>query len=158
MIASDFNDLKSYHTFLTYLGDRIKNTSGYEARLLQSACSAAQKLQDKKSSYYQFLPLAVIYLTERHKPGCGHGLQSFCRSCGVTDWEPLLPEQQFGIKPAASSPLVSFLYELMRDHLPVGQAEKIVCNIEQENKAGGVVTFCNKHLAEYAAELAKRLA
>ncbi len=50
------------------------------------------------------------------------------------------------------SRLVSFLYELMRDHLTPGQVEEIAKN-SQESK----VEYTNGWLARYAADLATRL-
>lgn len=51
------------------------------------------------------------------------------------------------------SRLVSFLYELMRDHLPAGVVEEIVMASETDS----VVTYSNGWLAKYAEDLAKRL-
>lgn len=48
--------------------------------------------------------------------------------------------------------LVSFLYELMRDHLPPGMVEKIVRESENPD-----VTYTNGWLAKYAEDLANRL-
>lgn len=52
-------------------------------------------------------------------------------------------------------PLVSFLYELMRDHIPPGKIEKI-CR-ESQITPGGPHTLCNGHLARYAQDVADRL-
>jgi len=51
------------------------------------------------------------------------------------------------------SPLVTFLYVLMRDHLPTGAVADIVKN----HATRLAVSFTNKHLAEYARELAQQL-
>ena len=50
------------------------------------------------------------------------------------------------------SPLVSFLYELMRDHVPVGVVEHIMTNTSTQP-----CTFSNGWLASYATDVAKRL-
>lgn len=51
-----------------------------------------------------------------------------------------------------NSKLVSFLYELMRDHLPPGVIEEIVRNSQESN-----VNYCNGWLAKYSEYLANRL-
>ncbi len=51
-----------------------------------------------------------------------------------------------------SSRLTSFLYELMRDHLPVGTVEKIVRNSQDPD-----VGYCNGWLGKYAEDLSTRL-
>ena len=51
-----------------------------------------------------------------------------------------------------NSRLVSFLYELMRDHLPAGIVEELV----QASKESDV-TYTNGWLAKYAQDLANRL-
>ena len=51
------------------------------------------------------------------------------------------------------SKLVSFLYELMRDHLPAGVVEHLVQEASQESK----VVYTNGWLAQYAQDLANRL-
>jgi hypothetical protein len=48
--------------------------------------------------------------------------------------------------------LTSFLYELMRDHLPLGVVEKLVCDSMESD-----VAYTNGWLAKYAEDLAKRL-
>lgn len=48
--------------------------------------------------------------------------------------------------------LTSFLYELMRDHLPAGAVEALVREAEKVT-----VTYSNGWLAEYAHYLAGRL-
>lgn|SRR5690606_32968157 len=50
--------------------------------------------------------------------------------------------------------LVSFLYELMRDHLPCGTVEKLV---NDENPNNIDIEFSNGYLARYAEDLANRL-
>ena len=49
-------------------------------------------------------------------------------------------------------PLVSFLYELMRDHVTPGVVERLV-----KESPAGETKFTNGHLANYAKELADRL-
>ena len=51
------------------------------------------------------------------------------------------------------SHLVSFLYELIRDHLPAGVVEKIV----QESEYNSNIIYTNGWLAKYAENLANRL-
>lgn len=51
-----------------------------------------------------------------------------------------------------NSKLVSFLYELMRDHLPAGEIEKLV-KASQESDC----LYTNGWLAKYAQDLANRL-
>lgn len=52
-----------------------------------------------------------------------------------------------------NSRLVSFLYELMRDHLPPGVVEEIVRASDSEPN----VVYTNGWLAQYAEHLANRL-
>lgn len=52
-----------------------------------------------------------------------------------------------------NSHLVSFLYELMRDHLPPGTIESIVRASEDEPN----IKYTNGWLATYAQDLANRL-
>jgi len=51
-----------------------------------------------------------------------------------------------------NSKLVSFLYELMRDHLPPGKVEEIVRASNEPD-----VSYTNGWLAQYAEYLANRL-
>lgn len=51
-----------------------------------------------------------------------------------------------------NSKLVSFLYELMRDHVPPGVVEELV-----QDSFDPDVTYTNGWLATYAEDLAKRL-
>lgn len=51
-----------------------------------------------------------------------------------------------------NSKLVSFLYELMRDHLPPGKIEELVRASQEPD-----VTYTNGWLAKYAQDLANRL-
>lgn len=53
--------------------------------------------------------------------------------------------------------LASFLYVLMRDHLPIGIVESLVQD-HAEKCDGKVPMFSNQHLAAYAYELAGRIA
>jgi hypothetical protein len=55
----------------------------------------------------------------------------------------------------AGDPLTSFIYELLRDHLPPGKAERIVQQVVVE--AGREVVYTNGFLALYAKDLANRL-
>jgi hypothetical protein len=70
-----------------------------------------------------------------------------------------LDEQNQGLRDRSdyvnsSDPLVSFLYILIRDHLPCGTVE----GIYQKHVAGtGDSEFCNGYLALYAKDLARRL-
>lgn len=48
--------------------------------------------------------------------------------------------------------LVSFLYDLMRDHLPAGTVQRLVMDAQELP-----VEFTNGYLAKYAKYLAKRL-
>jgi hypothetical protein len=50
------------------------------------------------------------------------------------------------------SKLVSFLYELMRDHIPPGEMEVII-----NNSIDGITTYSNGWLANYANDIARRL-
>lgn len=54
----------------------------------------------------------------------------------------------------ADDPLVSFLYLLMRDHLPIGDVEAIALEISLDRQP---TAFTNGHLARYAKDLAARL-
>lgn len=49
--------------------------------------------------------------------------------------------------------VVSFLYELLRDHLPAGDVARVVHNSSET----GETVFSNGYLADYAKELAERL-
>ena len=51
-------------------------------------------------------------------------------------------------------PLTSFLYSLMRDHLPAGTVEKLVVEVSEEAEN---VVFTNGWLAKYANNLAEQL-
>lgn len=50
--------------------------------------------------------------------------------------------------------IVSFFYELLRDHLPVGTVESIVRNVLSEDKR---IVYTNGWLANYAKYVAARL-
>jgi hypothetical protein len=52
-----------------------------------------------------------------------------------------------------NSKLVSFLYELMRDHLPAATVEELIRASEDESN----VVYTNGWLAQYAQDLANRL-
>lgn len=49
-------------------------------------------------------------------------------------------------------PLVSFLYDLMRDHVTPGVVQELV-----DNSPNIEIVFTNGHLANYAKELADQL-
>jgi hypothetical protein len=51
-----------------------------------------------------------------------------------------------------NSRLVSFIYELLRDHLSAGVVEQVVRNSLLPD-----VKYCNGWLAEYAGDIANRL-
>jgi len=53
----------------------------------------------------------------------------------------------------SEDPLVSFLYILMRDHLPTGVVEGIM----KDHVPDQVVKFTNGWLANYAKDIAERL-
>lgn len=53
------------------------------------------------------------------------------------------------------SPLVAFLYDLLRDHVRPGDLERLVRDAEQGQNKTFVLT--NGYLGEYAEELAARL-
>ena len=53
--------------------------------------------------------------------------------------------------------LTSFLYELMRDHMPPGQVEEMVRSIEASEAMGTSILYSNGWLAKYADDLATRL-
>lgn len=55
-------------------------------------------------------------------------------------------------KVCSSDKLVSFLYELMRDHVLIGDVEQIVRNSQETP-----VHFTNGYLAKYAEDIAARL-
>lgn len=55
----------------------------------------------------------------------------------------------------SSSRLVSFLYLLMRDVLPAGEVERLVCMVEHDGEMESA--FSNDFLAAYALELGHRL-
>lgn len=52
----------------------------------------------------------------------------------------------------SDDPLVSFLYQLMRDHLAVGVVEGLMGEVEKQPSI-----FTNGWLANYAKDLAERL-
>lgn len=52
----------------------------------------------------------------------------------------------------SANPLVGFLYELMRDHVPPGVVERIVLNSPTRR-----IKFSNGYLALYAKDVAYRL-
>ena len=56
---------------------------------------------------------------------------------------------------ADSSKLVSFFYELLRDHLPVGEVERLVLNVTNPKASSCVYT--NGYLAKYAQDIVQRL-
>jgi hypothetical protein len=52
----------------------------------------------------------------------------------------------------STDPLISFLYELMRDHVPCGVVEGLMTNCDNSR-----CIFTNGYLARYAKNVAKRL-
>lgn len=56
---------------------------------------------------------------------------------------------------ASNDQLLSFLYLLMRDELPVGKVEQLV--MEVENLDGYNLKYCNGWLAKYAQNLSQRI-
>jgi hypothetical protein len=54
------------------------------------------------------------------------------------------------------SKLVSFLYDLMRDHVPPGVVEKLMEQAERLDDIGAV-SYTNGWLASYAEDVARRL-
>lgn len=56
---------------------------------------------------------------------------------------------------ASERELVSFFYELMRDHLPPGKVEEIVQHVL--NEEGNPVAYTNGWLARYANYIVQRL-
>ena len=57
---------------------------------------------------------------------------------------------------ASSSPLVSFLYILMRDYLTSGDVEEILLKHVEETR-GKAATFSNGWVAKHAEDVAERL-
>lgn len=59
----------------------------------------------------------------------------------------------------SNSSLVSFLYELMRDHIPAGDVEEIIRNSTYKNEKGEkmMYQFTNGWLANMAIDMAERL-
>ena len=55
----------------------------------------------------------------------------------------------------STDPLVSFVYHLLRDHLPAGSIEGILQNHVLGERSDA--EFCNGYLADYAKDVAKRL-
>lgn len=54
-----------------------------------------------------------------------------------------------------TDPLTSFFYQLLRDHMPAGEVEKIINQIIEES--GKEIVFTNGWLAQYANNLAQLL-
>ena len=54
-----------------------------------------------------------------------------------------------------NSTLIAFLYLLMRDELVPGKVARLIK--KSETTKGKTVWYSNKHLANYAVELARRL-
>lgn len=52
--------------------------------------------------------------------------------------------------------LVAFLYDLLRDHLPAGEVEKLVRDAEVVSPEN-IAVYTNGYLARYAKDLADRL-
>ena len=67
-----------------------------------------------------------------------------------------MTNQKMEPKKVKTDPLVSFLYILARDHLPLGEVERIMKE-HVEKVEVGETTFSNNFLAEYALALADRM-
>lgn len=60
--------------------------------------------------------------------------------------------------PITVEPIVVLLYLLMRDDLPAGRLERLVCELEQDRKFGSDGwKLSNGYLTGYAEELAERI-
>ena len=83
---------------------------------------------------------------------------------GTKDMEGLTTLQKHGVERmrersgevTISSPLVCFLYLLLRQGMPAGAVEELV--MEAEVAGNAEVDYTNGWLAKYADDLAKRLA
>lgn len=68
------------------------------------------------------------------------------------------PRKQVGGEPPLhveeDQRLVAFVYRLLRDHIPAGEIETLVLEVERH---GGPVDFSNRFLAEYARNVVGRL-
>jgi len=72
----------------------------------------------------------------------------------MTKEERMEKMRQISGAQTSSDPLVSFLYGLIRDHLPAGTVERMVLDVEEELTTR---LFSNGWLAQYAMNLADRL-
>ena len=70
----------------------------------------------------------------------------------IDDETKALRERSGSVKIKINSKLVSFLYELMRDHLPPGKVEELVRASQDPD-----CIYTNGWLAKYAQDLANRL-
>jgi len=52
--------------------------------------------------------------------------------------------------------LTGFIYTLMRDVVPPGEMERIILDMEKEDRSGDTI-FTNGYVANYAHELAERI-
>jgi hypothetical protein len=78
-------------------------------------------------------------------------VKDLCKSNDIVSAEMDALRQRSG-EECSDNPLVSFLYELMRDHVPPGTIERIVLN-----SPAGQTKFTNGYLAQYAKDVAHRL-
>lgn len=98
-------------------------------------------------------------MSEGHRPKCDHPLDpskiippkggTGVQAPGISPHMQALRERSGKVN--SDSPLVSFLYELMRDHVTPGVVEGLVTGIAQPCQ------FCNGYLASYAQDVADRL-
>lgn len=89
-------------------------------------------------------PIGDFHVRRKGKPR----LQTWCKLCKR--------DYQRGLRRASAErmePLVGFLYDLMRDHLPTGVVEKLA----QVNEKNDEVKYSNEDLAAYARKIANRL-
>lgn len=70
---------------------------------------------------------------------------------------PEVPPLQLDRVVVQLSPLGSFLYQLMKEELPVGTLERIIMEVEQEVANGEAVVASNTWLAALAIDFDKRL-
>lgn len=69
--------------------------------------------------------------------------------------EEILRMKQRSGKYQSDDPLTSFFYSLMRDHVTPGLIENLVLDLERHQ--GETVSYTNGWLAQYAADLSKRV-
>jgi transcriptional regulator with XRE-family HTH domain len=125
----------------------------FAARLLLRQTSSVSKYeQGKISPCYASLLILRSLATEEERAVIDQALAGY----------PVL-EQVSSAEFTVSTPppppsflrLEAFLYVLLRDHLPAGAVESIVC--DHAEKITGAIEFSNKQLGAYAHQLARRL-